>query len=63
MLTFAEDLFGLDRLAAADKRASSPAGDCFDFNRAPRAFVPIQAPLQKSFFLHQPPDNRAPDYQ
>lgn len=63
VLTFAEDLFGLDRLAAADKRASSPAGDCFNFNRAPRAFVPIQAPLQKSFFLHQPPDNRAPDYE
>jgi phospholipase C len=63
VLTFAEDLFGLSRLSDADKRATSPAADCFNFNRAPRAFVPIKAPLQKSFFLYQPLDTRPPDYE
>ena len=41
VLTFAEDVFGLPRLAAADARATSPAADCFDFSQPPRAFVPI----------------------
>ncbi len=39
VLRFAEDLFGLGQLAAADKRATSPAADCFDFNQKPRPFV------------------------
>ncbi|HKU81295.1 MAG TPA: alkaline phosphatase family protein [Candidatus Tumulicola sp.] len=63
VLRFAEDLFGLGQLAAADRRATSPAADCFDFQQAPRAFVPIKAPKDKSFFLHQKPDLRAPDYE
>jgi hypothetical protein len=41
VLRFAEDLYGLDTLAAAD-RATSPAADCFDFNQRPRKFVPIR---------------------
>jgi len=63
VLRFAEDLFGLPRLAAADARAASPAGDCFDFAQAPRAFVPIKAPKEPAFFLHQRPDLRIPDYE
>jgi phospholipase C len=61
VLRFAEDVFGLDRLAAADKRAASPAKDCFDFSKPPRKFVPIKAPQGRSFFLAQPYDDRIPD--
>jgi phospholipase C len=61
ILTFTEDVFGLGRLAAADARATSPAAYCFDFTKAPRAFVPIQAPKDAEFFLHQKPDYRPPD--
>ncbi|MGA8532605.1 MAG: alkaline phosphatase family protein [Candidatus Tumulicola sp.] len=63
ILTFAEDLFGLGRLAAADARANSPALDCFDFNLPPRAFVPIKAPKGRGFFVQQKEDGRAPDYE
>ena len=63
MLRFAEDLWGLHQLAAADKRATSPAGDCFDFTQKPRAFIPIRAPKYGSFFLQQKNDYRAPDYE
>jgi phospholipase C len=63
VLRFAEDLFGLGQLAAADKRANSPAGDCFDFAQNPRAFVPIKAPKGSGFFLRQPNDDRIPDYE
>ncbi|HEY1654841.1 MAG TPA: alkaline phosphatase family protein, partial [Candidatus Tumulicola sp.] len=61
VLRFAEDLFGLPRMAAADKRAKSPAGDCLDFTQSPRAFVPIQAPEKAQFFANQPADGRMPD--
>lgn len=61
VLRFAEDLFGLGRLAAADERATSPAADCFDFSQRPRRFVKIQAPKGRRFFLHQPADYRIPD--
>jgi phospholipase C len=40
ILRFAEDVFGLARLAASDARANAPA-DAFDFKQAPRAFRPI----------------------
>ncbi len=63
ILTFAEDVFGLGRLANSDARANSPAGDCFDFTQPPRAFVPIKAPKGPSFFLRQRNDFRAPDYE
>jgi phospholipase C len=63
VLTFAEDVFGLAHLAAADARAASPAADCFDFSQPPRVFVPIQAPKGQSFFLRQRNDFRPPDYE
>jgi phospholipase C len=61
VLRFAEDTFGLAQLSDADTRATSPAGDCLDFNQAPRKFVPIKAPLDTAFFLRQPLDPRIPD--
>jgi phospholipase C len=61
VLRFAEDLFGLNQLSAADARATSPAGDCFDFSQKPRRFVPIKAPENERFFLSQPNDGRIPD--
>jgi phospholipase C len=63
VLRFAEDLYGLDQLAAADKRAASPAGDCFNFSQKPRKFIPIKAPKGPDFFLQQGTDYRAPDYE
>ena len=63
VLRFAEDLFGLAQLSAADTRATSPAADCFDFNQKPRTFVPIKAPEDEAFFLNQPLDPRMPDTQ
>jgi phospholipase C len=63
ILKFAEDAFGLGRLAASDTRANSPAADCFDFSQPPRAFVPIHAPKGPAFFLHRADDLRPPDNQ
>ena len=63
VLRFAENLFGLGQLAAADARATSPAADCFDFHQQPRAFVPIKAPKNRRFFINQPGDYRVPDYE
>jgi phospholipase C len=63
VLRFAEDLFGLGQLAAADKRALSPARDCFDFQQKPLPFVNISAPKPPKFFMQQLPDDYfAPDY-
>jgi phospholipase C len=61
ILRFVEDRFGLSRLSASDARAASPAGDCFNFNQAPRKFTVIPAALGKDYFLRQPPDLRPPD--
>ncbi len=65
VLKFAEELWGLPQMAPADRRATSPAADCFDFNQTPRKFVPIKAPLPPKFFMHQGDnaDYFAPDYQ
>jgi phospholipase C len=66
VLRFAEDLFGLDHLAAADKRATSPALDCFDFSQPPRTFGKIDAPYPPRFFIdrYSDPENYfAPDYE
>ncbi|MBV9719482.1 MAG: hypothetical protein JOZ77_09180 [Candidatus Eremiobacteraeota bacterium] len=63
VLRFAEDLFGLAQLSAADARATSPATDCFDFSRPPRTFVPIAAPEPAAFFAGQAADPRMPDDQ
>jgi phospholipase C len=60
ILKFVEDEFGLHWLAASDHRANSP-DDAFDFTQSPRSFVKIQAPYDRSYFLHQPPDLRPPD--
>jgi phospholipase C len=63
VLRFAEDLFGLKHLTAADARANSPAADCFDFSQKPRKFEPIHAPQTDEFFSRQPVDPRIPDEQ
>jgi phospholipase C len=64
VLRFAEDLYGLGHLAAADARANSPADDCFDFSQTPRAFVPIAAPHDAKFFMKPlPNDDMLPDYE
>ena len=55
-------LFGLGRLAWADRRAASPAGDCFDFSQKPHRFVKIDAPLPPKFFMGRlPHDDLPPD--
>jgi phospholipase C len=61
ILRFAEDQFGLGRLAASDRRANSPAKDCFDFKQPPRAFVPIQTQHSQQYFMQQFDDHRPPD--
>ncbi|MGA8575570.1 MAG: alkaline phosphatase family protein [Candidatus Cybelea sp.] len=63
VLRFAEDLWGLDQLAAADKRANSPAGDCFNFAQKPQPFVKIAAPLPPKFFMQQYGEYQAPDWE
>jgi phospholipase C len=64
VLRFAEDLYGLDQLAPADTRATSPAADCFDFSHTPRPFVKIKARVPPRFFMHNPGDDYfAPDYE
>ncbi|HVR46294.1 MAG TPA: alkaline phosphatase family protein [Candidatus Binatia bacterium] len=63
VLRFAENLFNLGQLSQADARATSPAQDCFDFTKPPRAFGPIKAPKGAQYFLHQAPDFRIPDEQ
>ena len=64
VLRFAEDLYGLNQLADADKRANSPADDCFDFTQNPRPFVEIKAPLPPKFFMRRFTDDYfAPDYE
>ncbi len=61
VLRYAEDLFNLPQMSAADARATSPAADCLDFSQKPRTFVPIKAPKGPDFFLRQPLDPRIPD--
>jgi phospholipase C len=61
LLKFVEDTFGLGRLTKSDSRAKSPAIDCFDFSRRPRAFHVIQAPYSKEYILRQAPDYHIPD--
>ena len=51
VLRFAENLWGLHHMAAADTRAVSPADDCFDFSQPPRKFVHIRAPKGPEFFI------------
>ncbi|HEY6326688.1 MAG TPA: alkaline phosphatase family protein [Candidatus Cybelea sp.] len=46
ILRFIEDRFSLPRLAASDRRANSPARDCFDFTQPPRKFTLFGTPLR-----------------
>jgi phospholipase C len=61
ILRFIEDQFDLARLSASDKRANSPAADCFDFSQPPRPFEPVAASRGASDFVAEPPDLRVPD--
>ena len=61
LLRFAEDQFGLGRLSDSDRRANSPAVDCFDFAQPPRAFSPFASKLSPEYFMNAPPDPRVPD--
>jgi phospholipase C len=61
ILRFVEDAFGLPRMSASDRRAGSPAGDCFDFNRPPRAFKPLASVVSGFDLRRQAGANRAPD--
>jgi phospholipase C len=65
VIKFAEDLYGLGHLATpADKRAASPAAECFDFSQSPAKFVKIKAPKPPKFFMQQyTSDFFAPDYE
>jgi phospholipase C len=65
VLRFAEDLYGLAQLAAADARANSPAAKCFDFSQKPRPFVKIEAPYPAKFFIRHRFSSSyfAPDYE
>lgn len=63
VLRFAEDMLHLPQLSASDTRATSPAGDCFDFSQKPRKFVAIQSPQDELVFLKQPSDPWIPDEQ
>ena len=65
VIRFAEDLYGLGHLATpADRRAASPADECFDFSQNPAKFVKIDAPLRPKFFMRQyTSDYFAPDYE
>jgi phospholipase C len=61
ILRFAEDTFSLPPMAAADGRATDPAGDCLDFTQAPLPFRPIATGLRDADFLNEPRSSRAPD--
>ena len=64
VLRFAENLWGLDQLAPADRRATSPGGDCFDFTRTPHEFRKDQRAVAAEILHAQPPDDyMAPDYE
>jgi phospholipase C len=60
LLKFAETVFGLPALAAADARANG-FDDCFDFAQAPRAFSAIRKHLSKIRWTAHPPSRVPPD--
>jgi phospholipase C len=61
ILRFIEDTFGLAQLAASDSRATSPAGDAFDFTQKPRAFTPFTINESPEQMRKPLPDTRYPD--
>ena len=62
ILKFVENIFGLPRLTSggSDVRANPP-DDAFDFSKPPRKFVPIKAPLDANYFIHERLDGQPPD--
>jgi phospholipase C len=67
LLKFIEQVFRLPPLGAVaagytDARANS-ISDAFDFEKAPRAFVPIAAKYPASYFVRRPPSHEPPDTQ
>ncbi len=63
MLKFIEQRFNLTALAATDRRANSPAGDCFNFSQTPRSFSPIPTNMRAADFINERVDLRGPDDQ
>ena len=61
ILRFAEDVFGLGRLAQADARANSPAADAFNFQQQPRPFSTFASERTHRYIRRLPPDRRVPD--
>jgi phospholipase C len=61
ILRFVEDVFGMPRMAASDRRANSPASDCFDFSRPPRRFQPFATVMPRGATRDPRAGNRAPD--
>jgi phospholipase C len=51
ILRFIEDNWGLAQLSASDTRARDPGQYEFDFNRAPRPFVPFKTSLTPDDFI------------
>jgi phospholipase C len=60
ILRFIEDIWNLGRLGTTDTRAKSII-DSFDFSQSPRTFQPIQSPLSRDYFEHEPPSNEPVD--
>lgn len=60
ILKFAEKTFDLGSLGTTDVRSDDFA-DCFNFERSPRTFTPITAPLGRQYFLKEPPGTESPD--
>ncbi len=54
IVRFIEDNFRLGRLGTSDVDSKSIV-DCFDFNRPPRAFIPIAEKYSKKYFERRPP--------
>ena len=54
ILRFIEDNWNLGQLGSTDVRANS-ISDVFDFTQAPRAFKPIPARYDRSYFQREPP--------
>lgn len=60
ILKFIEETFALGSLGTTDA-AANDLSDCFDFSAAPKAFEPIAAKYDASYFLRQPVDSSTPD--
>ena len=60
ILKFVEETFGTASLGTTDVGADDLA-DCFNFAKAPRAFVPIQAQPGLAYFIHEPPSDEPVD--